>query len=155
MAVQGIWTPRAEVLCLSCHGRRAWNGRKVPDDDTWQRRNDPVRTEPEEAETRCDRCGRSIVVGEEVAALHGVRNALRAAGIRGAVMEQTGGMCAAVLVPATGGARVQVYVDEAAPGGGFVIARAEGNDSEEAVVATVRGAAAAAAAVRQALAPRA
>ena len=152
MAVRGIWTPMAEVLCLSCHGRRAWNGRPVPSDDMWQWRHERVRPEPEEAETRCDRCGRAIVVSADVAALHGVRNALRAAGIRGAVMEQTGGMCAAVLVPAAGGARVQVYVDEGAPGAGFVIARAEGNDSEEAVVATVRGTAAAVAAVRRALA---
>jgi hypothetical protein len=141
----------AEVLCLSCHGRRAWNGRPVPSDDMWQWRHERVRPEPDESETRCDRCGRAIVVSADVAALHGVRNALRAAGIRSAVMEQTGGMCAAVLVPTAGGVRVQVYADVEVAGG-FVIARAEGNDSEEAVVTTVRGTAAAVAAVRRALA---
>ncbi len=149
MAVRGVWTPRAEVPCLSCHGQRTWNGRKVPADDTWQRRN-----EPDEAETRCDGCGRAIIVGADVAALHRVRHALQAAGVRRAVMEQTGGMFAAVLVPAADGARVQVHVDEGAPDGGFVIARAERDDDAEAVIATVRGTAAAVAAVRRALAER-
>ena len=152
MAVRGIWTPRGEVLCLSCHGRRTWHGKAVPAEDAWQRRNEAVLPEADDAETCCARCCLPIVVRADVAALHGVRTKLRAAGIRTAVMEQTGGMCAAVLVPAPDGARVQVYADEEDPANTFIIARAGRDDSEEAVVATVRGTAAAVSAVRQALA---
>jgi hypothetical protein len=152
MAVRGIWTATAEVLCLSCHGRRTWHNRPVPADESWLHRDDPVRADFDEAETHCDRCGRAIIVGAGIAVIHEVRNALHAAGIRGAVMEQTGGMFAAVLVPAAHGARVQVYSEEETPGASYVIARAERIDSEETVVATVRGTAAVVAAVRRALA---
>lgn len=148
--VRGIWTPEAKVLCISCHGPRVWNGRPVMSEEAWQQRTKPVQADADEAEARCDRCGRGVVVAKEVAALQGVCLALRAAGLSRAAMEQTGGMCAAVLIPMQDGGRVQVYADEAADGV-FVVAMAKPDADEEDVVATVQGRPAAVAAVRRAL----
>ena len=150
MSLRGIWTPTAEVLCLSCHGQRVWNGRPAPSPEAWQQRTEPVQADAGEAEARCDRCGRGIVVAADVAALQGVCRALRAAGLSRAAMEQTGGMCAAVLIPMPDGGRVQVYADEEGAAGTFIIAMAKPDADEEAVVATVRGRGAAVAAVKRA-----
>ena len=149
-AVQGIWTPTAEVLCLACHGRRSWNGGAVPSDDAWRNRDAPVQAGSDEAETRCDRCERGIVVAADIAALHAVCRDLRAAGLRNAAMEQTGGMCAAVLVPLPDGGRLQVYADHMAPDV-FTVARAGPDADDQDVVAVVRGRRAVVAAVQRAL----
>jgi hypothetical protein len=150
MPVRGIWTPTAEVLCLSCHGQRTWNGWPVPSPESWQRRTEPVQADVGEAVARCDRCGRGIVVAADVAVLQGVCQALRAAGLPQAVMEQAGGMCAAVLIPRPDGGRVQVYADEAADGM-FIVTSAKPDADDEDVVGTVRGRGAAVAAVKRAL----
>ena len=149
-AVRGIWTPAAEVLCLACHGRRSWNGGRVPSDDLWQRRDESVQPGSEEAVTRCDRCGRAIVVAADIAALHAVCRDLRSAGLRHAAMEQMGGLLAAVLVPLPGGGRVQVYADDGAPDV-FTVARAGPDADDEDIVAVVRGRRAAVAAVTRVL----
>ena len=150
MPVRGIWTPQAEVLCLSCHGQRQWNGRPAPSPEAWQRRGDSVRPSADEAETRCDRCGCGIVVAADVAVLHAVCRDLRSAGLRQAAMEQTGGMCAAVLIPMADGGRVQVYADEVRAAT-FIVAKAGPGAADEDEVATVRGRAGVVAAVKRAM----
>lgn len=95
MAYPGVWTPWAEVLCLSCHGQ--WLERSGP------RREAGGWAEREVAEEaavsfRCDRCRRPTVCRgwPEVTALAALRDRINDETEHVAGMEQTGGMCAAV-----------------------------------------------------------
>jgi len=96
LAYQAIWTTWAELLCGPCHGRVESAGRVI---DTSALEREPIKpTSPDEgcdpvmpAETTCDRCGASVQSHEDAAHL-------KALGIPGAELRQTGGMCAGLAI---------------------------------------------------------
>lgn len=86
MAVRGVWTPWASILCLRCD----------PQGHPQQFAEDPG----EHANARCDRCGVPIYLyRDDVALLQQLNHQLRAVyGIDDLNLWQTGGMCAALGV---------------------------------------------------------
>jgi hypothetical protein len=89
----GIWTPAAEVLCLTCHGPMLGFGREgTPTRGYENREVCSVVT----LHFCCDKCGRATHTSwEAVDQLANLRDHLRLRGLK-AEMEQTGGMCPAV-----------------------------------------------------------
>lgn len=113
MGVPGVWTPVAEVICLTCHGEDMKWGRpgKVTG---WARRD--VQSAPREGEyegvTTCQACSRDIVVRQDVARLRNfglhVGDKLWEMPWGGWLMEQTGGMCANLSIDLPCGRMVMV-----------------------------------------------
>jgi hypothetical protein len=103
LAYPGIWTPAAQVLCLTCHGPQLGFGRDKPTNGYESRETAVERA----VYFRCDQCGRSTHVDwESVDYLAMLRDQLRDAGLV-AEMEQTGGMC-----PALACGSYRIYYDE-------------------------------------------
>jgi len=101
-AVAGIWTPWAQTLCVPCH-----NGTKG---QSTLRPFAP--REPHESERRgalCDTCGCEITLDADVAVLGWLRRRLC-----GGRLEQTGGMCSALVYPRPDGRVIVATVDGAA-----------------------------------------
>lgn len=88
----GVWTPRAVVLCVECHGPKFPSNTFDTDSDKWKsliglnvfdKENNTV--------TTCDRCNDPLQIENSVGLEHKLAKELRAAGIK-AEMWQTGGM---------------------------------------------------------------
>ncbi len=110
---QGVWTPWAEVLCIECHN-------ESPRSQEPGRRPFPavslIGPGPDEAITTCQKCGSQIALRHDVALLRDLVVAVqtRFAGdsrVKGAVMEQTGGMNSAASVELADGRHV-IFVDD-------------------------------------------
>jgi len=88
MPVAGVWTPWAEVLCRHCHdeidAKEATAKRKIEWPEGEKREGD--------GPGLCTKCGATVWVHEDVAQLSRLRK------LTGGVMEQTGGMCAALAI---------------------------------------------------------
>lgn len=98
--VPGIWCPWAQVLCLACHGPVIKRGGPMGDVviSDWDRREIPVEPSEGEGIGSCDKCHRPCLVRDDVALLCQVRDALAQIGDAPAMhLEQTGGMCAALV----------------------------------------------------------
>lgn len=98
----GIWTPRAEVLCYKCHGPDFPRGRMTPDEMAVAL-TAAANADTDRAGTECEDCCRPIWVRADVADLHNLK--LKLAGLPdedplgyGATMEQTGGLCCALRI---------------------------------------------------------
>lgn len=88
----GLWCPWAEILCYPCHGSESNRGEPMRDYDL---NCQPREASDGEAKATCDRCERAVWLHQDIAAEQQVVFALRAAGIKSAGMQQTGGMCSA------------------------------------------------------------
>lgn len=100
-AVQGIWTPWADVICYECHGpdfSSAPNGRKLDkESEEWKKLTKPEYA-PAESITHCDKCNKLVSVVEEIAAEHNFVSSIKSLGYE-ASMAQTGGMNSAGIIP--------------------------------------------------------
>lgn len=91
---RGVWTPTARALCFHCHGLKI-RGKDVPPEVLEPMKGAPGLT------CDCDSCARRIHMPEreDVMELANLRDAINGRTSDGrAVLEQTGGMCAAVRV---------------------------------------------------------
>jgi hypothetical protein len=111
--IAGVFTPVAEVVCLTCHGEDMRYGRsgKVTG---WATRMVERKPESGEGVTLCDKCRTAIVVRADVAAIRQFAwqaDDTDVPGTGGAQMEQTGGMCC--------GCRIDFVGDDGEPTGAF------------------------------------
>ena len=103
MALPGIWTPWAQVLCYEAHGPKFHNKTMASDefDRLCQRQvYDPRRA----VATKCDETGADIFVQWDVGILNNLRLRLTKAGLDEHLtigMAQTGGMCSALEIHPT------------------------------------------------------
>jgi hypothetical protein len=110
---RGLWCPWAEVLCVACH-----DAKHPPVTANAKAAEPAARALLDRCVTFCDECHEPIVVRGDVAILRNVKWIADASDtIPSCLMEQTGGMCAA-LVFALGDSHVAV-VTEAEPEPGF------------------------------------
>ena len=89
-----IWCPWAEVLCYSCHGS-TFNGYGetiVMSDPEFAEYSALQPKQPEQGAGWCDRCGCEAWVPEPLDTLQRIRNKV------GGQLDQTGGMCSALIV---------------------------------------------------------
>jgi hypothetical protein len=119
IAVLGVWTPGAEILCFACHGPLwLFSKDKVPNYETVCSPRPAKEEYPGiwEKAGKCDRCGEPVWLSEELADEQAVVLAIRAMELPGvtAAMQQTGGMCSAASAY-FGGKMVLVTVDEEDP----------------------------------------
>lgn len=101
--IAGVWTPWADVLCRVCHDA-------LDADVTAKREIKWPEGEKREGDAPgwCTSCGRAIWVQEDIAQLTRLRKL-----VGSGEMEQTGGMCAALVFPrADGGVVVVTNLDE-------------------------------------------
>lgn len=95
-AIPGVWTPWGEALCRYCHD--GTKGSNVKRDIQWV-----TEMRPEgEGVGVCTKCGTAIWLEEDVAQLTRLR------AIVGGDMQQTGGMCSALVIPRPDGGTVVV-----------------------------------------------
>ena len=87
--IPGVWTPWAEVLCRNCHD-------KLGDDVTAKRKVKwPEGKREGDGQGICSRCAAAVWVNAEIALLTRLR------ALVGGDLEQTGGMCAALVIGRT------------------------------------------------------
>jgi hypothetical protein len=86
--IAGVWTPWAQILCRACHD-------SLPSDATAKRKINWPEGEKAEGDDLClcTECGRSIWVAADIAQLARLHTNV------GGELEQTGGMCAALVIP--------------------------------------------------------
>ncbi len=80
----GVWTPHAEILCITCHGDAEFHAAKS-DTGFWNYLG------------ACDECGKSVRLTKDLAREQWCTMELQRHGMN-AEMAQTGGMCSAVRV---------------------------------------------------------
>jgi hypothetical protein len=90
----GIWTPQGEALCKSCHGPLQLRGVGV----SW-----PVLERNDYEEGYCTGCGGQVFLPADVAQLTRIQK------LTGGKMQQTGGMCCALLLTRPNGDDLVVY----------------------------------------------
>lgn len=90
---QGVWTPTAAVICVTCHGPHFKD--TVYQGNQWERMQAPMELKPQNMITFCDHCGESIQIEKSIAGEHELMKLIRNLGIY-ASMWQTGGMNSAV-----------------------------------------------------------
>lgn len=91
----GIWTPWASVLCFPCHGpafKRGPNEIRQMADPEMAEHSAKQPCRPGESAGRCDKCGEGVWVRDDVGLLQRIQSEI------GGELQQTGGMCAALMV---------------------------------------------------------
>lgn len=91
----GVWTPKAKILCLSCHGPN-FPDRHFNEKD-WKMLQRPIPLQPENWITPCDRCNELCQMEKPIAFENNMVRQLRRQGIH-AYMAQTGSMYHAVHI---------------------------------------------------------
>ena len=111
IAVTGIWTPWAQVLCMRCHGPSEHHPSITAKDIEAHSKSRFFRAPPDtyvdswgdrERQVSCDKCGCNIWVSGDPGKLAEIRDYINARGDKEtspfAALEQTGGICCALRV---------------------------------------------------------
>jgi hypothetical protein len=126
----GAWTPWAQVLCNECDyaclkSTQTFEARREQL-ASMDRSEEVAQPDPDSLAGTCDSCGRPCWVRDDVALLQQVGRRAGELGAAGFVLEQTGGMCAALSAEA-GDRRICLTAMD----GGFMLGEYELNRGEE------------------------
>lgn len=122
LALRGLWTPWADVVCLKCHGPSFGSFREpMPPGEFAERSVEWIEGEPGQVPTVCDKCRALIWVRSDVALLNNLRLAIGETSWEddswgGSSMMQMGGMCCGLRVQTRKPGVIAVVTDGEAPG---------------------------------------
>lgn len=91
----GIWTPKAEVLCFKCHGKKI--GKVTLSDEEFKKQLEPIDLQEGKDITSCCRCGEEIQIYKPIAVENELVLTLRGYSVD-ANLAQTGGMNSSVEI---------------------------------------------------------